>query len=74
MTKVRDLREGDVVDLQDLPYEIDLDEEPLVEFELAVVSGKPFYEDGIWWIPTRQHGTWHADPDFEIQVQTRILR
>jgi len=74
MTKVRELTGGDVIDLQALPYEIDLDENPLVEFELAVVD-EVNEEDGVWWIATEQHGVWRApDPDFEFEVQTRVRR
>ncbi len=73
MTKVRDLTDGDVIDLQELPYDIDLDEHPLIEFELAVVE-RVFEEAGRWWIATDQHGTWRAEPDFEIQVRTRVRR
>jgi hypothetical protein len=74
MTAVRDLREGDVIDLEQLPYDIDLDENPMVEFELAVVE-EVAEEDGVWWIATEQHGTWRApSPDFEFHVQTRVRR
>lgn len=73
MTAVRDLRGGDVIDLQELPYEIDLDEHPLIEFELAVVD-EVFSENGCWWIATDQHGVWRAEPDWQLQVQTRVRR
>jgi hypothetical protein len=74
MARVRDLSDGDVIDLQELPYEIDLDENPLVEFELAVVD-EVFEENGVWWVATAEHGVWRApDPDFEFQVQTRVRR
>jgi hypothetical protein len=74
MTKVRELRDGDVIDLQELPYEIDLEEHPMVEFELAVVD-EVVEEAGVWWIATDQHGVWRAPgPDFEFQVHTRVRR
>jgi hypothetical protein len=74
MTKVRDLRDGDVIDLQKLPYEIDLEEHPLVEFELAVID-EVAEEDGVWWIATAEHGVWRApSPDFEFRVQARVRR
>jgi hypothetical protein len=76
MTKVRDLRDGDVIDLQELPYFIDLDEHPLVEFELAVVCSVERDEKGLcWWINTVEHGSWRAPSlDFEFEVSTRVRR
>lgn len=74
MTRVRDLRDGDVIDLQHLPYDIDLEEHPMVEFELAVVDSV-VEEDGVWWIVTDEHGVWRApDLDFEFEVQARVRR
>ncbi len=74
MTRVQDLRDGDVIDLQELPYEIDLEEHPLVEYQLAVVD-EVVQEDGIWWIATDEHGAWPAPgPDFEFEVRQRVRR
>lgn len=77
MTKVRDLTDGDVFDVEELPVEIDLEENPLVEFELAVVSGvEPDWAPGSdkVVVHTEQHGSWAVDPDFEVQVQSRVRR
>jgi hypothetical protein len=77
MTKVRELTEGDVFDLLELPVEVDLEENPLAEYALAVFdSSEPDWAPGSskLVIHTREHGSWAVDPDAEVQVQTRVRR
>lgn len=75
MAKVRELVDGDVIDVADLPVEIDLDEYPLVEYELGVVTRvEPEASTGRHVVYTREHGSWAVDPDFEVPVRGRVRR
>lgn len=77
MTRIRDLVEGEVIDAADLPVEIDLEEWPQVEYQLAIVEGvekdrAPGSSKFV--VHTREHGSWAVDPDFEIQVRSQVRR
>ncbi len=77
MTKVKELTEGDVFDAVELPVEIDPEEYPQIEFELAVVSGvEPDWAPGSnkVVVHTEEHGSWAVDGEHEVQVQSRVRR
>lgn len=76
-TKIRDLTEGDVFDAEELPVEIDPEEYPAIEFELAVVSGVELDRragSNRVVVHTREHGSWPVPGDHEVLVQSRVRR
>lgn len=80
MTRVRELRNGDMVNLRELDrygpggrYPLDEKDRHVSEFELAVAQGDgdgPFtVESATTWVLHTSNGSYGVDPDWEITVE-----